>query len=119
MRQVVYPEMQQRMMDRARNKHRRVNAMRLMEENTSAFGNLLTFDGAKLEALLHACSVIWRCFVACALLWHLGSWDDLHTASGHLKHSADHSWQDCCGTMASALQSILPVICWPIAASPP
>ena len=45
---MVYPEMQQRMMDRAKNKHRRVNAMRLMEENTSAFGNLLSFDGAHL-----------------------------------------------------------------------
>ena len=37
--------MQQRMMERARNKHRRVNAMRMLEENTSAFGNLLSFDG--------------------------------------------------------------------------
>ncbi|KAK9819305.1 hypothetical protein WJX74_003436 [Apatococcus lobatus] len=44
--QVIYPEMQSRMMDRAKNKHRRVNAMRLMEENTSAFGNLLSFDGS-------------------------------------------------------------------------
>ena len=59
--------MQQRMMDRAKNKHRRVNAMRLMEENTSAFGNLLTFDGAKLDALLRTWTRYRSCFAACSL----------------------------------------------------
>ena len=62
--------MQQRMMDRAKNKHRRVNAMRLMEENTSAFGNLLTFDGAELDALLRTWILELLCCLLCARATH-------------------------------------------------